>query len=155
MSEGEQMQNIFDKFLDVGPNINPDITYSEAIYLCTNIQFYTIDDDDDLATGLSQFICEECLRELRIAVNFRAKCEETDAVLRKSLDGNEQYVLIKEDQIESSTVEELELRDNDSLLKIEEATQDDSSIQYLEGQSETTHSTSLVVGFEKSGGQKN
>lgn len=135
MTEGVQMQSIFDKFIDIGPNIIPDITYTEAIYLCTNIQLDTID-DDDLTTGLPELICEECLRELRTAINFRAKCEETDALLRKSLNRNEQYILIKDEQIESAIVEEVEMRDEDSLLKIEEAIRDDSSIQYLDGHSE-------------------
>lgn len=84
MADCEQMHNLYDKFVDIGSKIDPDLTYSDAIYLCTNIDIYEMNGPDDATvTGLPQYICDDCLRDLRVAVLFRAKCEETDALLRK------------------------------------------------------------------------
>lgn len=76
MAHGELIKNIHEKFIEPDAIFDPEITYADAIYLCTNIRC-----DDNLP----QLICSDCLDKLRVAIHFRAKCEETDVLLRKQL----------------------------------------------------------------------
>lgn len=110
MNETEQMENLFDKFIDVGPKIDPDLTYSDAIYLCTNIELDVVA-NDDITVGFPQYICADCLHELRAALLFRAKCEETDALLRKHIDNSNiqpTQTNADEGQLENLIIEQIE-----------------------------------------------
>lgn len=126
------MQNVFDKFQDVESKIDPDITYSEAIYLCTSIRMDSTEDES--TAGLSHWICDECLGELRIAINFRAKCEETDAVLRRQIGEDGQFQML---------LEEVECSDDQHEKNDDEI--NENSTHYLEESIEIKQDPSLVV----------
>lgn len=135
------MQNVFDKFEDVESKIDPDITYSEAIYLCTSIRLDSTEDES--TAGLSQWICDECLGELRIAISFRAKCEETDAVLRRQLNEDGQFLVMKREQVQDIVLEEVECCDDQHEKNDDEM--NESSTHYLEESNEVKQDPSLVV----------
>lgn len=86
LNENDPLTNLLDKFVDGDVNFDPCLTFSDAILLCTNVRCDedTIDANDQIIE-LPKTICERCLSELRIAVNFRAKCEASDNLLRQQI----------------------------------------------------------------------
>lgn len=101
LSKTDEMRNIGENFVEPDFVFEPEITYSDAIYLCTNIRCNS--QDDNLQTMyFPHSICTDCLQKLRVAIYFRAKCEETDEFLRKQL-GNIDVV-----SGESITIAEIE-----------------------------------------------
>lgn len=135
MTECESMQHLYDKFTNIELKMDPNLTYSDAIYLCTNIEVNTDGgngDDSVMANSMPQYICAECLRELRVAIMFRAKCEETDTILRKHLhkatvdtiDGK------ADEQIENLIIERIEYNveaTEDGIQMLQDCTDDDKS----------------------------
>lgn len=81
LNETKHSTSLYDTYVDDEFVLDPEITNSEAIFMCTNIQY----DESDSGNGneLPKTICDECMIELRVAVNFRAKCEASDHLLRQ------------------------------------------------------------------------
>lgn len=86
LNETRNLTSLSDKYVDDDLVLDPEITNSDAIFMCTNVRCDendTNNGNDDQTVELPQTICDECLGELRVAVNFRAKCEASDRLLRQ------------------------------------------------------------------------
>lgn len=104
MSNKVHTNDLFEKFHNIGPKIDPEITYADAVYLCTSIQF-----EEHGAGGLPKKICDECVYDLRVAINFRAKCEESEAMLRDHInnEGDSEIIIVKESDMGAIVLEEV------------------------------------------------
>lgn len=86
LNEGQHLTNLHDRYVDDELVLDPEITNSDAIFMCTNVRCDENDANngtDDQTNELPKTICSACLNELRVAVNFRVKCETTDRLLRQ------------------------------------------------------------------------
>lgn len=91
LNESDSLTNFADKVSGIGDGfvIDPNLTYLDAMYLCTNLRCdIDLYDANDQIIELPKTICDSCLNELRAALNFRAKCETSDNLLREQTLGH-------------------------------------------------------------------
>lgn len=107
LNEKSQLTNLCDKFVDDELILDPDITNSDAIFMCTSVRYdednANIESVDD-ANELPKTICDVCLMELRIAVNFRVKCEASERLLQQQ---RQHIIASKPSPVEDIWVEEI------------------------------------------------
>lgn len=109
--------------------INEEFTYADAIYLSTNIRY---DEDDQLP----KTICDTCLDELILSLNFRIKCAMNERALHKEAD-----IPYDEEAIDGNV-------DKDSILGICEIKMEDGNEvaqKQLQQQQQNDSSVSLDV----------
>lgn len=86
LNDSKHLTSLYDKYVDDDLVLDPEISNSDAIFMCTNVRCDESDSNnehEDQTLELPQAICDACLGELRVAVNFRAKCEASDRLLRQ------------------------------------------------------------------------
>lgn len=86
LNDKTHLTSLYDKYVDDELILEPEITNADAIFMCTNVRCDEIDlghGNNDQTIECPETICDECLNELRVAVNFRAKCEASDRLLRQ------------------------------------------------------------------------
>lgn len=86
LNENRRSTSLYDKYTDDELVLDPEITYSDAIFMCTNVRFDEIESsngNDNQTVEWPKTICDVCLNELRVAINFRLKCEDSDRLLRQ------------------------------------------------------------------------
>lgn len=86
LNEANHSTSLHAKYVDDDLVLDPEITYSDAIFMCTNVRCDESDSGhgaDDQMVELPKTVCDACLIELRVAINFRAKCEASDRLLRQ------------------------------------------------------------------------
>lgn len=86
LSEKDHLTSLYDRYVDDEIILDPEISNSDAIFMCTNVRCDESDTkigSDDQTIEMPKTICNVCLSELRVAVNFRAKCEASDRLLRQ------------------------------------------------------------------------
>lgn len=143
LNESENLTDLFDSITGFDPNviIDGDFTYSDAIYLCTNIRCdIDITDANDQIIELPKLICELCSKELRSALLFRSKCTTSDNLLREQTIGSCDELIFEHTPDEITKVEFIRvIETNSSTVKSVEVCFDISSLKIF----------SLVRGFFK------
>lgn len=94
LNESEYMRNLYDRVIAIGSfSFEQHFTYSDLIYLCTNIR-YDIDviSDNEHTVELPRNLCEVCLEELHTAFLFRKKCESSNNLLREQTVGQNSHI---------------------------------------------------------------
>lgn len=86
LNENRHPTNLHDKYTDDELVLDPEMTNSDVIFMCTNVRFDESDStngNDNQTAELPKTICVDCLNELRVAINFRVKCEASDRLLHQ------------------------------------------------------------------------
>lgn len=131
LNESDNLTNLFDPITDLDTNIILDetFTFSDAMYLCTNIRCdIHMTNINDAIIELPKFICDICLHELRSALIFRTKCVTNDNLLRDQIVvGCEEIIFEPE---ETSKIEKNENQSN-SVQSNEKTTPNQQSIEVI------------------------
>lgn len=118
LNESENLTNLFDSITGFDANvvIDGDFTYSDAIYLCTNIRCdIDITDANEQIIELPKLICEFCSKELRSALLFRSKCTTSDNLLREQTIGSCDELIFEHTPDEITKVEFIKINETNSL----------------------------------------
>lgn len=107
--------NLFSPFGMLDNNDN--LTFSDCFTIITNIKV-------EINDNLPQTICKRCLSELKVAFNFRKKCEVSDITLKsKCLKKEEDASVSKYDDIDGDgdmlieALDEVQFDENDVVLE--------------------------------------
>lgn len=133
LNEKSHLTSLYDKYVDDELVLDPEITNSEAIFMCTNIRFDESDStngNDDQTIEFPRTICDVCLNELRVAVNFRAKCEASDRLLRQQRQQiTESNQLLFENFCVEEIVEHEQIEDGVLLTVTDDTTENEEKTQ--------------------------
>lgn len=96
---------------------NDNLTFSDCFNIITNIKV-------EINDNMPQTICKRCLSELKVAFNFRKKCEVSDITLRSKCLKKEEGSISKYDDIIDGegemlieALDEVQFDENDVVLE--------------------------------------